>query len=273
MRSIRTSHHPDHRPRLGDGIHPALQSFADECSAVAARLLAYMGVLAFLVMGGISVFNHLEFDIGDGPAARTGWSPATRPKPAFAVGQFDSATRTAIYDVQRHAEGGGRKDILRWQGPGETPLAELQLYRPGSEAAGEGAPAAELAHRLDPAGTGEAVGEGFVDSKFGPVALLSAAAQARDGKRCLGYFKSFEGANLRLSGWSCQGDSLPARRAGIACTLNRLVLLTAGNEPKLQELFTQAELKRTTCASGAALATTAADWATGAQSPTLRGSL
>lgn len=250
-----------------------LQSFADECSAVAARLLAYMGVLAFLVMGGISVFNHLEIDIGDAPAVRTGWSPATRPKPAFAVGQFDSTTKTAIYDVLRHSEGGGRKDILRWQGPEETPLAELQLYRPGSEAAGDGSPATDLAHRLDPAGAGEAVGEGFVDSKFGPVALLSAAGQAKDAKRCLGYLRNFDGANLRLSGWSCQGDSLPARRAAIACTLNRLVLLTAGNEPKLQELFTQAELKRAGCTSGAALATTTADWATGAQSPALRGSL
>jgi hypothetical protein len=257
---------------LPTGIHPALQSAADEFTAVAARLLAYMGVLAFLVMGGISVFNQLDLDIGDAPAARTGWGPATRPKPGFAVSQFDSSAKTEVYSVLRHVEGGGRKDVLRWLGADEKPLAELELYRPGTEATGDGPAAADLARRIYPAAKGEVTGEGLVDSKFGPVTLVSVAEQARDGQRCLGYLKTFEDAHLRLSGWSCQGDSLPARRAAIACTLNRLMLLTAGNEPKLQALFARAELKRIGCADMTAAAVTA-DWVTGAQNPALRGSL
>ncbi|MET0968303.1 MAG: hypothetical protein ABWY18_03805, partial [Tardiphaga sp.] len=189
---------------------------------MAARLLAYMGVLAFLVMGGISVFNHLEFDIDDAPsAARTGWGPATRPKPGFAVSQFDSSAKTELYSVLRHAEGGGRKDVLRWLGADQKPLAELELYRPGTEAAGDAPSAADLVRRIDPAAKGDAAGEGLVDSKFGPVALISAAERAGDAQRCLGYYKNFDSAHLRLSGWSCQGDSLPARRAAIACTLDR----------------------------------------------------
>jgi hypothetical protein len=95
----------------------------------------------------------------------------------------------------------------------------------------------------------------------------------KDSKRCLGFMKTLEVANLRISGWSCQGDGLPARRATIACTLNRLVLLTAGNEPRLQEAFAQADLKRAGCISGAALSAISADWVTGAQNPLLRGSL
>ena len=77
---------------------------------------------------------------------------------------------------------------------------------------------------------------------------------------------------LRISGWSCQGDTLPARRAAIGCMLNRLILLTSGNEPKLAELFARAELKRGSCAS-AALPATSADWVTGRENPRLRGSL
>jgi hypothetical protein len=271
MRSIPASHHPRQPSRGPTGIHPALQSAADEFTAVAARLLAYMGVLAFLVMGGISVFNHIEFDIGDAPIARTGWGPASRPKPSFAVSQFDSSAKTEVYSVLRHAEGGGRKDVLRWLGADEKPLAELELYRPGTEATDAPA-AADLARRINPAGTGDVAGEGLVDSKFGPVALVSAAEQAQDGQRCLGYLKTFDDAHLRLSGWSCQGDNLPARRAAIACTLNRLMLLTAGNEPNLQALFARAELKRTGCADMTA-ASASADWVTGAQNPSLRGSL
>ncbi|HEU0081553.1 MAG TPA: hypothetical protein VFQ87_01665, partial [Bradyrhizobium sp.] len=77
--------------------------------------------------------------------------------------------------------------------------------------------------------------------------------------------------DVRISGWSCQGDTLPARRAAIGCMLNRLMLLTGGNDQKLAELFAHAELKRGECASAAPIRS--ADWVTGAQNPKLRGGL
>jgi hypothetical protein len=236
MRSILVSHHPK-----SAGVHPALQSFADECGAIAVRLLAYMGALALVVMAAVTVFDGLEFDLSSEPAAKAGWSVASRSHPAFAVSQFDSLGKTASYEILRHPEG-GRK-------------------------------AADIAGRMDPGGVREVVGEGIIDSKFGPVALMGFADRLKDNKRCLGFMKTLEVANLRISGWSCQGDGLPARRAAIACTLNRLVLLTAGNEPRLQEAFAQADLKRAGCISGAALSAISADWVTGAQNPLLRGSL
>ena len=87
---------------------------------------------------------------------------------------------------------------------------------------------------------------------------------------CLGFIKRVDGPNLRISGWSCQGDSLPARRATIFCMLNRLTLLTAGNEPKLAGLFARAELRRIDCTASAAPALSA-DWLTGTGNPQLRG--
>ena len=75
-----------------------------------------------------------------------------------------------------------------------------------------------------------------------------------------------------LGGWSCRGDALPARRAAIGCIMNRLILLTAGNEPKLAELFARAELKRGGCAPSAASASPT-DWVMGAENPALRGTL
>jgi hypothetical protein len=68
-----------------------------------------------------------------------------------------------------------------------------------------------------------------------------------------------------MSGWSCQADSLPARRATIDCMLSRLVLLTSGNDPKLTETSARAQLQRSACASGSA------DWMTEAANPSLRG--
>ena len=64
---------------------------------------------------------------------------------------------------------------------------------------------------------------------------------------------------------------MPARRAAVGCMLNRLILLTSGNEPKLAELFARAELRRGSCTASAS--STSADWPTGAQNPNLRGAL
>src|SRR6202011_817321 len=97
------------------------------------------------------------------------------------------------------------------------------------------------------------------DSKCGAVTLLRLAGSTDGARSCLGFIKRLGEPNLQLSGWSCQGDSLPARRTAIGCMLSRLMLLTAGNDSKLAELFAHAELKRGSCAP-AATAGPSADW-------------
>jgi hypothetical protein len=89
-------------------------------------------------------------------------------------------------------------------------------------------------------------------------------------RTCLGFIKRMDGANLLISGWSCQGNTGPARRGAIACMLNRLTLLSAGNDPKLAELFARAERRRSDCAASGTQALSA-DWLTGTDSPRLRG--
>jgi len=94
----------------------------------------------------------------------------------------------------------------------------------------------------------------------------SPRGDAEDTRACLGFIKRVDEPNLQISGWTCQGDALPARRAVIGCILSRLMLLTAGNDPKLAELFARAELKRASCAASATSAALA-DWVTGAENP------
>ena len=125
---------------------------------------------------------------------------------------------------------------------------------------------------MDPNGRRELESAGVVDSKFGTVTLLRAAGSTEGTRSCLGFVKRLHEPNLQLSGWSCQGDTLPARRAAIGCILSRLMLLTAGNDPKLAELFAAAELKRGSCAPSATSAASA-DWVTSAENPLLRGTL
>src|SRR3977135_1198629 len=100
------------RPILASGanhyppnIHPALRSFADECSGVLARLVAYVGALALLAIIGVSLWNELPKGMGD-PPAKAAWNIAARSYPAFAVSQFDTLAKTEAYEILRHPEGG-----------------------------------------------------------------------------------------------------------------------------------------------------------------------
>ena len=74
-----------------------------------------------------------------------------------------------------------------------------------------------------------------------------------------------------MSGWSCQGDGLPTRRALIGCMLNRLTLLASADDPGLAELFARMEPKRAACT--ASQQTGRADWVSGVENPRLRGGL
>jgi hypothetical protein len=250
-------------------IHPALTSFADETWATLARLLAYVGTLALI--GILAVHFWDLWDAARGmaePPARANWSVASRSHPAFAISSLDPSEKTETYTILRHPEG-GRKDIFRWAGKDEKPLAELEIYRQGGEFDPLVPAAADLAARMTPVGLSELEPAGLVDSKFGMVTLLRRAGDSNAARSCLGFVRRFEAPNLQISGWSCRGNSWPERRAAIACTLNRLILLTSGNEPKLAEMFARAELRRGNC--GGAAPAISADWVMEAKNPVLRG--
>jgi len=249
-------------------IHPKLTSFADEVCATLARLFAYVGVLALFGILGVHAWDQLRIDLAADTPPPQGWSIAERSYPAFALSPPDASDKTEkpdTYVILRYP-GGGRKDILRWSDAGERPAAELEIYRPGSEYGSASAARAGLAGRMVALGAALEPA-GVIESKFGSVALLRPTGEREGAGSCLGFLKRIDSPAFQMSGWSCQGDSLPARRATIDCVLNRLVLLTSGNDPKLAETFARAELKRGACTS----ATVSADWMTEAANPSLRG--
>jgi hypothetical protein len=269
-------------PHDPTSIHPALNGFAAECAATLTRLMAYVGALGLLAMAGLHFWDELPGAAAPESSAKAGWSLASRSYPAFAASPLDLSDKTETYEVLRHPEG-GRKNVLHWtaqgtaQGPalGGKPVAELEIYRPGGEFDPSDVANAEIGARMEPQGDRQG-SAGVIDSKFGAVALLRLSGDANgakdQAKPCLGFIKRLGDPNLQISGWTCQGDGLPARRAAIGCMLNRLTLLSAGNEPKLAELFARAELKRGSCAATTPSATSV-DWVTGIENPRLRGLL
>ncbi len=248
------------------GFLLALASFADETIGLLARLFAYVGALALLGILALAALDQLPSLRDDAPA-KPGWSLATRSYPAFALSRQNSTDKPISYTIFRHPEG-GRKDVLRWAGEADMSAAELEIYRPGGEFDPSQLPAAEIATRMGLGGASPLEEAGLIDSKFGPVALFRPSDAMRPATPCLGYLKRIEEPSLQISGWSCHGDSIPAERAAVACTLNRLILLTSGNEPKLAALFAHAELNRQACN-----AVSSADWLLGAENAQLRGAL
>ncbi|MCK1388275.1 hypothetical protein [Bradyrhizobium sp. 21] len=246
-------------------IHLALAAFADEVVGTLARLFVYVGTLVLFAILALAAVGQLPNLRDDERMEKPGWAEASRSHPAFALSKLDSSEKTATYVILRHPEG-GRRDVMRWTGEADKPVAELEIYREGGEFDVARPATADLAVQM---GLGAATAleqAGLIDTKFGPVVLFR-PTDAANGT-CLGYLKRSEEPALQVSGFSCQGETLPARRAAVACTLNRLTLLTSGNEPKLAEFFAHAELKRRGCDAAAS-----SDWLLGAANAQLRGAL
>lgn len=248
-------------------LYLTLAAFADEVVGTLARLIAYVGALALFAILALAALGQLPELRGDDPADKPGWSTADRSHPAFALSRIDSSEKTASYTILRHPEG-GRKDVMRWASAADQPLAELEIYREGGEFDVARPVATDLAVQMGLGAATPLEQAGLIETKFGPVALFRPIGTDKGTLACLGYLKRNEEPGLQISGFSCQGDTMPARRAAIACTLNRLTLLTSGNEPKLAELFARAELKRRACDLAGS-----PDWLLGAANAQLRGAL
>jgi hypothetical protein len=203
------------------------------------------------------------------PVADPGWTVTNRLLPAFAVSLDQEKSRT--YTILRHPEG-GRKDVFRWPAQAEAAKIELEIYRIGAEAEPAADALTYLAGRMPADRTDRLESAGMIDSRFGPVALFHRAGASDGFGACLGFVKRIDDPALQLTGWSCQGDGLPARRMMIGCMLNRLTLLASADDPKLAELFARAEPKRASC-TGSPQAERTANWVSGIENPRLRGGL
>src|ERR1700692_4233256 len=83
-------------------LPPVLNSLADECCGMLARLVVYVGALALLAIAGIHLWDQLPPGEAAEASVKPAWSMATRSHPAFAVSQFDLAEKTETYEILRH---------------------------------------------------------------------------------------------------------------------------------------------------------------------------
>jgi len=228
-------------------MHPALYSWRNDIPAALVRFLAYVGGITVLSIGAAQVFQSAPSIGPIAPVHRSDWIDIGRPFAAFALSIPEAADVPSGYAIRRHAEGGGRKDILTLGDPDSAePFLQVEIYRPGSELVRFAEPVAEIADSaisLAPAGL--RAGEPL-ESKFGPLSIVAFSTSQGTARECLGFTRVHDDPRLQLSGWFCQGGAA-VERSTLACALDRLTLLAAGSEPKVGALFAQAELHRSYC--------------------------
>jgi len=227
---------------------PALHSWREELPTTLVRLLAYLGGAAVLSMAAAQIFQSPPA-LAPAPAARPEWIQIERPFPAFALSIPEAADVPESYVIRRHAEGGGRKDILSLGAPDSAaPYLQVEIYRPGSEILSFAGPKATIVASAEALGPVALHREELpLASKFGPLAIVAFETSKGTPRRCLAFVRDYDDPRLQLSGWFCQGGADFVEHATLACALDRLTLLSAGSEPKVGALFAQAELNRSFC--------------------------
>ncbi|HZL60784.1 MAG TPA: hypothetical protein VFC32_00630 [Pseudolabrys sp.] len=230
-------------------VHPALHSWRDELPDAFVRGLAVLCGLSVLSVFCAWVFQSPKTIKVITPTHQSEWSEIERPFPAFALSIPEAADVPSGYAIQRHTDGGGRKDILSLGEPDSaSSYLVVEIYRPGSEIGrftGAQAEIAATAAALGPVALRNA--EEPLVSKFGPLSIVAFETSNGTPRHCLGFVRAYDDPRLQLSGWFCQGGALSIERSTLACALDRLTLLSAGSEPKVGALFAQAELNRSFC--------------------------
>ena len=230
-------------------MHPALHSWREELPATFVRLLSYLGAAALLAMAATYVFQSPASISPMVAVNKSPWIEIERPFPALALSIPEAADMPSSYAIRRHAEGGGRKDILGLGEPdGAGPYLQVEIYRPGSEMglfADPKAVIAASAAALEPVAVAQSADT--LASKFGPLTIVTFDTGKGVARHCLAFVRAYDDPLLQLSGWFCQGGADFIDRTTLACALDRLTLLAAGSEPKVGALFAQAELHRSYC--------------------------
>jgi hypothetical protein len=124
----------------------------------------------------------------------------------------------------------------------------LTLYRRGTEEAVATPFFVDMARRAAPAGLAVArMGQPtplptrFGTFEVGDFTLAGHAGAAGPSTRCLG-FRLQEGKILQIGGFACGAPGQPVSRQRLACTLDGIDLISAGDDTELRGFFTGAPI-------------------------------
>jgi hypothetical protein len=216
------------------------------------RVLIALGVA--LAFSSALVFSLLELPFAPQSTpstapnlAKPAWIDIPRPFRLFALNSPEWGRAPASYTAERHRDGGGRRDHLTFGAFGaDRPWLHLTLYRAGSEDADPRPFFVDIARRAAPSGLAvarmslpKALPTRFGTFDVAEFTLAGASGASGPSTRCLG-FRLADGQVLQIGGFTCGPPGAPIERSRLACTLERIDLVSAGDDKQLRGFFTGA---------------------------------
>ena len=214
-----------------------------------------MGALALIAIAAAAGFTRVPAFV---PAliARVGappqpqWIEVKEPHPAFELAMPELAAAPYDYAILRRPADGTRKDVLTWGAAAASgPFVRVEIDRAGSRSEPFFEAESEIAARIVRfTVTDDVEPAGSIASKFGAVPLVDFAIAAYGHqRRCLGFARAFAEPSMQIAGWFCSPGEEVVDRGTLTCMLDRLTMLSAGGDSRLDAMFARAEVKRTFC--------------------------
>lgn len=229
--------------------------------------LLFACATAFFVLSGESGAMPQERETLAQPAPvapeKPTWIPVIRPIHLFALEAPELIKAAANYDAVRSTTSDGREDNLSFGSAARVDalFMRVSVYRLGSEAKDPVPFFVDLSRRA--ASVGLAVGKTTpgeaMATKFGDMEIAETKLGMNEIERsCLAFRRALPGEKLRLAGWYCAPAGSFAGRAGLSCLIDRLALLSAGEDNTLRDSFVAAERRRpAACGKGPLFAASA----------------
>lgn len=183
------------------------------------------------------------------PLPKGPWAEIERPLQMYALAPGAFTPEPLSFQAKRHREGRGRIDVMTWGRLDDdaAPYLRLSVHRIGREPLAD---SSFFIHMVrEAAGFGAAITRGHVadpmPTRFG---LFEAAditlEQGSDSAQCLGFRFASPERLIRMTGFACGTAADPIDRRTLACTIDRISLISAGEDHDLKKFFAAAEAGR-----------------------------
>ncbi|HRK23316.1 MAG TPA: hypothetical protein PLQ11_00025 [Beijerinckiaceae bacterium] len=207
------------------------------------------------------------------------WKAVASPIASYHLEAPELDRSTLAYRARTHRDG-PRQDILAWTAQADS-TGRSRARMSGTlfvESYGRLRPEREtlfidLSRRAALTGAsierlGTTIG---LKTKFGALetAEIALSSDGRAARGCLAFRHSTSEAVLDLHGWFCGTADRPVDRAELACLIDRIDLVRAGNDTRLKSYFAEVERARQPCGA-ARLVTIASNWMDGDDAPVLK---
>lgn len=269
------------RERLGERLRDAASLGGALCSA-GARLFWRLPMAVKLLALGLAGLASLLPGSAEGETAMSGvdtapasvssahpgaavslqrldpdlWKPVAAPIAAYHLEAAELDRAALRYKARMHAEG-ARQELMVWGSTAaDAPRKRAQVFGALSiehypRAVPEGDTLyIDLVRRAALVGASvERVGAPIgLQTKFGPFETAEATVLANGVRRsCLGYRHVAEDVPLQIHGWFCGTPDRPIDRSVLGCMLDRVDILSAGNDKALRAYFAAVERARLPC--------------------------